>query len=58
MKEQKNKFMAFSIRVNPEERNVLRRLKYEHGVNISGTVKIFLREKLEQLDKLKKKMHV
>jgi hypothetical protein len=52
MKEQDH-FMAFSIRVNKEEREVLRKLKYEHGINISGTVKIFLKEKLEELDKLK-----
>lgn len=52
MKEQDH-FMAFSIRVNKEEREVLRKLKYGHGINISGTVKIFLKEKLEELDKLK-----
>lgn len=47
-------FMAFSIRVDDEEREVLRRLKYEYGINISGTVKIFLKEKLKQFDELKK----
>jgi len=52
MKKQEH-FMAFSIRVNDEERDVLRRLKHEYGINISGITKIFLRNKLEELDKLK-----
>jgi len=51
----KEKFYMLSIRMTESERESFRRLKDEHGINISGTVKIFLREKLEQLDKLKNK---
>jgi hypothetical protein len=49
-----DKILAFSIRFNEEERDTLRRLKEEYGINISGSVKIFLKEKLAQLDNLKK----
>lgn len=46
----KNKYYAFSIRLNEEENNIIRRLKDKHGINISGFVKIVLRRKLDQLE--------
>ena len=52
MKE-KRKFRAFSIPINPEEKEMFRRLRCEYGINISRTVKLILQEKLEQLDKNK-----
>lgn len=55
MKTYKEDFMMLSVRVNKEEKEILRRLKQEHGINISGTIKIFLKEKLAQLDNLKNK---
>ena len=55
IKEQKEHFMAFSIRLNDEERNVLRRLKNEYSINISGITKNFLKERLQQLDDLRDK---
>lgn len=45
------KFQTFTIMLNPEEQNVLRRLRCEYAINISGTVKVILRKKLEQLDR-------
>ena len=54
MKTKNEKIMAFSIRLNEEEREVLRKLKYEHGINISGSAKIFLKEKLAHLENIKK----
>ena len=57
MKEQLEKdirnFRAFSVKLNEEEAQILRRLRCEHGINVSGTMKMFLREKLEELDNLK-----
>ncbi len=49
-----DKILAFSIRFDEEGKNTLRRLKEEYSINISGAVKIFLKEKLAQLDNLKK----
>ncbi|MEI7943045.1 MAG: hypothetical protein WCH76_07805 [Candidatus Riflemargulisbacteria bacterium] len=49
-KEQRN-FRAFSIMLNDEEAEILRRLRCEYCINISGTMKKYLREKLEELDK-------
>ena len=44
-------FKAFSIKLNDEESEILRRLRCEYFINVSGTMKNFLREKLEELDK-------
>ena len=43
-----------SIHLNEKDRAVVDRLMKEHGINISMTVKLFLKEKLERLDKMKK----
>lgn len=47
MKKQE-KFLTLSIRFNEEDREIIRKLKEEYGFNISGIIKIFLREKLKQ----------
>ena len=49
------KYLFFSIRMDEEERSVLSRLKHEYGINISGIIKIYLKEKLAELDNLKNK---
>ena len=51
-KKQRN-FRAFSIMLNDEEAEILRRLRCEYCINISGTMKKHLKEKLEELDKQK-----
>jgi post-segregation antitoxin (ccd killing protein) len=48
------KFKAFSIMLNNEESEILRRLRCEYGINISGTIKLILKDKLKKLDELKK----
>ena len=48
-----DKFLTLSIRFNKEERETIRKLKEDYGFNISGIIKIFLREKLGQMEKLK-----
>jgi hypothetical protein len=50
MKKQ-DKFLTLSIRFNGEDREVLRKLKDDYGFNISGLIKITLREKLRQMEK-------
>jgi len=45
------KYRFFSIRFNQKEWDILQKLKKEHGINISGTIKIFFQQKLEQLEK-------
>ena len=52
MKDQR-KFRTFAIKLNDEESNILRRLRCEYGINVSGTMKIHLRERLTELDNLK-----
>ena len=52
MKKQ-DKFLTLSIRFNREEREVIRKLKEDCGFNISGIIKIFLREKLRQMENMK-----
>ena len=47
----KDKYRFFSIRFNQEEWDVLRKLKKEHGINLSASIKIFFKQKLEQLEK-------
>ena len=47
----KNKYRFFSIRFSSEEWNVLQKLKKEHGINLSASIKIFFKQKLEQLEK-------
>jgi len=49
MKE-KDKFLTLSIRFNEEDREIIRKLKDDYGFNISGIIKIFLREKLRQAE--------
>ena len=49
MKKQ-DKFLTLSIRFNKDERDIIRRLKEDYGFNISGIIKIFLREKLRQME--------
>jgi hypothetical protein len=43
--------LEFNIRFDQKEWDVLRKLKEKHAINISAAVKIFLRKKLEQLEK-------
>lgn len=49
------KVSTFSLRLTQEEREIFTKLKEVHGVNVSGAIKISLREKLKQLDKLEQK---
>ena len=43
--------LEFNIRFDQKEWDVLRNLKEKHAINISAAIKIFLRKKLEQLEK-------
>lgn len=54
MKE-KNRFLTLSIRLNEQEREIVRKLKEEYGMNISGIIKILLAEKLKQMEAVRKK---
>ena len=49
MKKQ-DKFLTLSIRFNEEDREIIRKLKDDYGFNISGIIKIFLREKLQRME--------
>lgn len=44
----------FNLAMNEDEFNMLKRLKNEYSVNISGFFKRFLKEYLGQLDGVKK----
>ena len=46
----KNKYKFFSIRFSEEEWNVMKKLKKNYGINLSASVKIFFKQKLEQLE--------
>jgi len=48
----KHKFFTLSVRFNKEEQNIINQLKEKHGINISGIIKILLKQKLEQLEQL------
>ena len=43
--------LEFNIRFDQKEWDVLRNLKEKYAINISAAIKIFLRKKLEQLEK-------
>lgn len=53
-KVQKDKFRFFSIRFNSEDWNVMQELKNKHGINLSASIKIFFKQKLDQLNQLEK----
>lgn len=44
----------FNLAMNEREYKILKRLKDEYSVNISGCFKRFLRDYLEQMDSAKK----
>jgi hypothetical protein len=47
----KNKHKShFSFRTNEEEFEVIRKLKEEYGINLSGAFKMFLRKYLKVLE--------
>ena len=48
---QKDKYRFFSIRFNSEEWNIMQELKKKHGINLSASIKIFFKNKLEELIK-------
>jgi len=50
---QKDKYRFFSIRFNLEEWEIMQKLKKKHGINLSASIKIFLEQKLDQLEKQK-----
>jgi len=53
MKEKiKRNHLAYSIYCNNEDYEVIRKLQAIHSINISNTVRVFLKKKLEQLDNL------
>lgn len=45
----KNKRYNFNTKLNEEEYEILRRLKNEYAINISGAFKLFLRKYLNDL---------
>ena len=51
---QKRNYVAFSVYCCPEDYEVIRKLQDIHSINISNSVRVFLKHKLEQLDKLEK----
>jgi len=55
----KDKFLTLSIRFSEEDREIIRKLKDDYGFNISGVIKIFLRDKLDQMESIKRneKLH-
>lgn len=48
----KNNRKGFYIRLNDNEDNIVRLLKDEYAINISGAFKVFLRQYLNYLKKL------
>jgi len=42
---------VFNFRVNEEEYELIRKLREEHAINISGAFKLFLKQMLERLKK-------
>jgi len=49
---QKRNYLSYSFYCNPEDYEVIRKLQDIHSVNISNAVRVFLKNKLEQLEKL------
>ena len=47
----KNTYRFFSIRFNSEEWDIMQKLKKNHGINLSASIKIFFKQKLEELEK-------
>ena len=47
----KETYRFFSIRFNSEEWNIMQKLKKNHGINLSASIKIFFKQKLEELEK-------
>ncbi len=41
----------FNIRVNEEEYEMVKKLKEDHAINLSGAFKLFLKEILDKLEK-------
>jgi hypothetical protein len=41
----------FNIRVNREEYEIIKKLKENHAINLSGAFKIFLKQLLEKLER-------
>lgn len=54
MKQKTQKYTNFCIRCNSEEKEILQKLKTKHGINISGTFKLFIKQKLQMLEHLEK----
>jgi len=48
----KNIRKGFYVRVNDEEDVIIKSLKDDYAINISGAFKVFLRQYLNYLDKL------
>ncbi len=42
----------FNIRVNEEEYEMVKKLKENYAINISGAFKLFLKEMLDKLEKI------
>ena len=51
---QKRNYLSYSFYCNPEDYEVIRILQDKHSINISNAVRVFLKNKLEQLEKLEK----
>lgn len=50
MNNKKDTYKFFSIRFNSEEWNVMQKLKKNHGINLSASIKLFFKKKLEELE--------
>jgi len=48
----------FNFRVNSDDYKVVRKLKDEHGINLSGAFKVFLRKYLDVLEKNDKNIQI
>jgi len=51
----KRKYLAYSIYCNPDDYEVIRKLQDKHSINISNAVRVFLKNKLAQLEELETK---
>lgn len=48
----KNRYQ-FNLTMNEAEHEILRKLKEEHAINVSGSFKLFLKQQLEKLEGFK-----
>ena len=54
---QKRKYLSYSFYCNAEDYAVIEALQNKHSVNISNAVRVFLKNKLDQLEQLEKNVN-